>query len=140
MDLEQREGRVHRYKGHAVRKNLAARWGDQVLVNGTLDDPWQSIFEVGRSWDSSDLEPFWICPGEAQIERHVPMLPLSREREQIKHLRRSLATYRMVFDQPRQDDLLSFLIQRVETADLEPLVTQLRIDLHPPKVVNTDES
>ena len=25
VDLEQREGRVHRYKGHAVRKNVAAR-------------------------------------------------------------------------------------------------------------------
>ena len=25
VDLEQREGRVHRYKGHAIRKNLARR-------------------------------------------------------------------------------------------------------------------
>lgn len=24
IDLEQREGRVHRYKGHAVRKNVAS--------------------------------------------------------------------------------------------------------------------
>ncbi len=27
VDLEQREGRVHRYKGHAVRKNIATRYG-----------------------------------------------------------------------------------------------------------------
>ncbi len=25
VDLEQREGRIHRYKGHALRKNIA--WG-----------------------------------------------------------------------------------------------------------------
>ena len=27
VDLEQREGRVHRYKGHAVRKNAATIYG-----------------------------------------------------------------------------------------------------------------
>ena len=27
VDMEQREGRVHRYKGHAVRKNLASHYG-----------------------------------------------------------------------------------------------------------------
>ena len=27
VDLEQREGRVHRYKGHAIRKNVARRRG-----------------------------------------------------------------------------------------------------------------
>lgn len=27
VDLEQREGRVHRYKGHAVRKKLARQYG-----------------------------------------------------------------------------------------------------------------
>ncbi len=31
VDLEQREGRVHRYKGHAVRKNLARDFGHEVL-------------------------------------------------------------------------------------------------------------
>ena len=32
VDLEQREGRVHRYKGHAVRRNIADQWPD-ALVN-----------------------------------------------------------------------------------------------------------
>ena len=27
VDFEQREGRVHRYKGHAIRKNVARRFG-----------------------------------------------------------------------------------------------------------------
>ena len=31
VDLEQREGRVHRYKGHAVRKNVAAEYGSAAL-------------------------------------------------------------------------------------------------------------
>ena len=32
VDFEQREGRVHRYKGHAVRRNLAAAHGSAVIV------------------------------------------------------------------------------------------------------------
>ena len=28
VDLEQRDGRVHRYEGHAVRRNVAARYGE----------------------------------------------------------------------------------------------------------------
>ena len=31
VDLEQREGRVHRYKGHAVRRNVAASHGSDAL-------------------------------------------------------------------------------------------------------------
>src|SRR5690606_9916008 len=42
VDLEQREGRVHRYKGHAVRKNVAAVHGDSAVTSdGT--DPWRAL-------------------------------------------------------------------------------------------------
>ena len=34
VDLEQREGRVHRYKGHAVRRNVASTLGPQLLADG----------------------------------------------------------------------------------------------------------
>jgi hypothetical protein len=40
------------------------------------------------------LEPFWVYDGSARIERHVPVLPLSREVERLVQLRRSLAAYR----------------------------------------------
>jgi hypothetical protein len=41
VDLEQREGRVHRYKGHAVRKNVATVC--RASASGG-DDPWASLF------------------------------------------------------------------------------------------------
>src|SRR5690606_1012387 len=31
VDLEQREGRIHRYKGHAIRKNVALAYGKEAL-------------------------------------------------------------------------------------------------------------
>src|SRR5439155_19873327 len=46
VDLEQREGRVHRYKGHAVRRNIAATLGANVLADGLPPgaDPWDALF------------------------------------------------------------------------------------------------
>ena len=46
VDLEQREGRVHRYKGHAVRRNLAGALGRDAAAPGDKD-PWTWMFEEG---------------------------------------------------------------------------------------------
>ena len=63
VDLEQREGRVHRYKNHAVRRNLAAVLGAQALRNsGAGEDLWETLFELGRSGDD-EMVPCWVYPG-----------------------------------------------------------------------------
>ena len=83
VDLEQREGRVHRYKGHAVRKNVAAKHGADVL-DGPSKDVWSALFEIAleQSSNESGLVPYWLypVPDGAQIERHVPALPLKPRR------------------------------------------------------------
>jgi hypothetical protein len=134
VDLEQREGRVHRYKGHAIRKNLAARHRSAAF-GPRVTDPWAAMFDeatrgVSRR-DLKDIEPFWVYDGPASIERVVPLIPLSREVEQLERLKRSLAAYRMVFGQPRQEDLVAFLGDRVGQEGLEGLTQQLRVDLAP---------
>jgi Helicase conserved C-terminal domain len=135
VDLEQREGRVHRYKGHAVRKNLARQHPGGTSGHA---DPWVGLFEAAvnsRSAGATDLEPYWVytIPGGAQIERHVPTFPLSREIGQMDALRRSLAVYRMVFGQPRQEDLVAYLLQHVPAEETEERMASLRIDLAPPR-------
>lgn len=47
VDMEQREGRVHRYKGYAVRKNLATACRSRALANGA-PDPWQETAGLCR--------------------------------------------------------------------------------------------
>lgn len=138
VDLEQREGRVHRYKGHAVRKNLARSYSVKTLVeqmNGEMD-VWKTLFQLaraGRTKDANDLSPFWVyaVDGGAKIERHVPVLPLSRDQIHLESLQRSLTVYRMVFGQNRQEDLLAYLVSRFPPEQLQALVNELRIDLSP---------
>lgn len=137
VDLEQREGRVHRYKGHAVRKNLARKYGHAMLSGR---DPWAAMFSSAvaeRPSDASDLVPFWLLPleGGAQIERHVLAPLLSRDRARLTALRKSLAVYRMVFGQPRQEELMEYLLAALPGEDVARLVEELRIDLAPPREI-----
>lgn len=133
VDLEQREGRVHRFKGHAVRLNLAERQAAIVRSNGHApDDPWSLMFEQARSEATvdTDLIPYWIYEGSVRVERRVPMLPFSREVTRLAWLKRSITVYRLAFGQPRQDDLLDYLQTLVgggmNTADLADL--QIRLE------------
>jgi hypothetical protein len=126
VDLEQREGRVHRYKGHAVRKNVAAEYGLAAL-NPEFCDPWSAIFaaaQADNSEEDSEIKPFWIFtrPGGAVIERYVPALPLSRETQQYRRLLRTVGAYRFFIGQPRQEDLIRYVGEDI---------SWLRIDLTP---------
>ncbi|MDP9357005.1 MAG: hypothetical protein M3R02_17305 [Chloroflexota bacterium] len=137
VDLEQREGRVHRYKGHAIRKNVAERHRAAAFSRRPTDS-WAAMFaeamQGARRDGLRDIEPFWVYEGSARIQRHVPILPLSRDVERLARLRQSLAAYRLVFGQPRQEDLVAYLQDRVTPEDLAGLVERLRVDLTPRKV------
>ena len=141
VDLEQREGRVHRYKGHAVRKNVAQRWGLPGTTlpesDETVTDPWEQLFARARrdrAEGLSDLVPFWIYPikNGAQIERYVPALPLSTDSTRLEALLRSLVVYRAAIGQPRQQDLVDYLLKHLPAGEVAEVVDQLRIDLSPP--------
>ena len=143
VDLEQREGRVHRYKGHAVRKNIARAYSTAAPHSGG-GDPWESMFQQAvakRAPSHNDLYPFWISsdnePGVgdrqpfAKIERHVPVFAHSREVTQQAHLQKALVLYRMVFGQNRQDDLIAYLQAKFSESQVRDLIETCRIDLSP---------
>lgn len=134
VDLEQREGRVHRFKSHAVRLNLAEHQSASLMGQGCIpDDPWKLMFERARSEASDDLDliPFWIYEGSVRIERRVLMLPFSREVTRLAWLKRSLTIYRLAFGQPRQDDLLEYLASLTHEGMDEAQLKQLQIQLQP---------
>ncbi|PBB80299.1 DEAD/DEAH box helicase [Mesorhizobium sp. WSM3879] len=116
VDLEQREGRVHRFKGHAIRLNVAEAHADAVR-QGRMPpaDPWAAMFAAARRATKSrdELIPYWIFEGSTKVERRAPLIPLSREEKRLQWLKRSLTVYRLAFGQPRQDDLLAHLVRLV---------------------------
>ncbi len=137
VDLEQREGRVHRYKGHAIRHSIAARYGLKSPANGTvaLSDLWAALFARARAefaGEHSELVPYWVVPGaEHKITRHVPTYPLSRDGERYERLKRAVAMYRLVFGQPRQEDLLAYIHSHWGELSDEDALTPRPIDLSP---------
>ena len=133
VDFEQREGRIDRYKGHAIRKNVASAHRSSALAHG-VTDPWTAVFEAAAEDGDhrlGDLVPYWIYPGEARIQRRIMALPLSRDEEQWVRLQESLALYRLAFGQPRQEDMLAALRRR-GIASQPDRIAEIRIDLRPP--------
>lgn len=128
VDFEQREGRVNRFGGHAVRKNVASAHGTGALIAARSGGhPWQHAFDSAVDHDElGEFSPWWIYPGSARVERLLVNFPLSREDAQYSRLRDSLTLYRLMLGQPRQEDMLELLQQRgvadgaVAKLDLRP--------------------
>lgn len=65
VDLEQREGRVHRYEGHAVRRNIAATLAPDLFTGALVADadPWNRLFAMAvptRSLANGEMVPYWV--------------------------------------------------------------------------------
>ena len=134
VDLEQREGRINRYKCLAVRRNVAHRYPN-------LYD-WDDMFEAAEKEfrkDYSEMVPYWCLTPEMkevmekcgqefeQIERIIPMYPLSRDQSRYAHLIKVLSLYRLTMGQPRQEELLQLLQDKLSEIEMEELL----IDLSP---------
>ncbi|WP_017792060.1 helicase-related protein [Leucobacter salsicius] len=129
VDFEQREGRVNRYGGHAVRKNVASQHWEDVLVS-TDRCAWRAAFDAATLTDNEagEFSPWWMYPGPAQIQRTLVQYPLSRDLERYEKLRSALTLYRLTLGQPRQEDMVEMLEKRgVDGAEAAT------IDLRPPE-------
>lgn len=116
IDIEQREGRVNRYKSLLVRKRVAEKLKGDVHPYDDAKDPWEQLFqsanELTTNSRESDLIPFWHYPeGTAQIERFVPMMPMSSDTLKLENALKVLSLYRLAFGQPRQEELMKNLLK-----------------------------
>lgn len=135
VDFEQREGRVNRFAGHAIRRNVAQQHWDDVLASDD-HDPWKAAFDaaIGRVSETDELAslgefaPWWVYPGPARVERVLARYPLSRDHDKYERLRDSLALYRLTLGQPRQEDMVELLRKRGVDGAKAPT-----IDLRPPR-------
>ena len=132
VDFEQREGRVNRYGGHAVRRNIVYRHRREIL-SAVDPNPWRAAYAVAtdESERCGEFAPHWIYPGPSRIERHVSAYPLSVDTPRLERLKEDLALYRLTFGQPRQEDMLELLRRRAVQVE-SPGLDKLGLDLRPP--------
>jgi len=156
VDFEQRDGRIHRYRNHAVRRNLARDWGGAAMESAPGRAGWNWMFEQAtadvtiKEIDAGGMRPAWVyregdstaprstpawmlagMGAPARIERHVPVIPHSRDEVRLQRMTMAVGSYRMVFAQPRQDDLLAHLQQRLGDESLASVAERVVIDLRP---------
>ena len=130
IDLEQREGRINRFKCLAIRQNIANKYGN-ITFN---KDIWAEMFvkagECEKQDGQSDLVPYW-CLGKNQdikIERIVPMYPISKDEVNYERLIKILSLYRLTLGQARQEELLEYMFNEFEDCNS---LKELFINLSP---------
>ena len=133
IDLEQREGRINRYKCLAVRENIALKYGKVLTFKENI---WTEMYAAALAGEKSErvseLVPFW-CFGKDQrvkIERIVPKYPCSRDEAAYQRMITILSLYRLSMGQPRQEELLEHVMKDVPESERAQL-KQLFIDLSP---------
>jgi len=137
IELEQREGRIDRYKNYSIRLNLANRFRKSIH-NIVLDRPvWVTIFNLAEMDtllrnNKCDLIPYWHVPlSEFPIERIVPLFPFSKDQQKLDNLLRTLTLYRISLGQPNQEDLIKYLLNNYTKEELDHFKAKLLINLSP---------
>ncbi len=139
IDIEQREGRVNRYKSLVVRKRIAEKY--RGVIKNCIGDIWGQLFEkvdaiTKENGRQSNLVPYWHIPdGSVKIERYVPLMPMSKDVAKLNNALKILALYRLAFGQPRQEELLENLLTRdFRDDEIAKIKQKLMINLSPLKI------
>lgn len=135
IDFEQREGRITRYLGHAIRSNIAIKYLDKVR-NFTQTNLWQELIKIAKESEidkKSDIVPFWNIKVDKNysIERYVPKYPYTKDEEKYRRVLEVLTYYRLTFGQPRQEELVDALSLADKEKDFIDELNNLLIDLSP---------
>lgn len=137
IDLEQREGRINRYKHFALRKNLAISYNKKLEGERIDKSIWLTIFNIAENdhqlrGENCQLIPFWHVPKvSVPLERLVPTYPYSKDVKKLNHLLKTLTVYRMSLGQPNQEDLVRFLLNNFTPEELNGYKAKLIINLSP---------
>lgn len=138
IDLEQREGRINRYKGLVIRQEVARKYGSQLTSGTGSTDPWVALFALADRAERQDrgkceLVPYWHVDAEHfKIERIIPLYPFSRDHGRLVSILKTLAIYRLAFGQPRQVELIEHLLKKdFSPGEIALIREKLMINLSP---------
>lgn len=121
VDLEQRDGRVNRFAGLAIRRAIAERLAKTVKQSNGASSPWVRLAQLADASmsDPSGLQPWWVAPG-AETKSLYFAAPGSAVQFRAAALTNERALYRLVLGMPNQADLLEHVAAN-GSVDLESL-------------------
>ena len=143
VDLEQREGRINRFDGLVVRKNIRLDYSLSKIApeGGGPSNLWDRIFQqveahpTGGQQFKHGLFPHWVyepAHGDpVRIRRHLAIFEGSRDRMHYERLKKYLYYYRLAFGQARQQDLLDRIVDRPDEARLRKDLQACMVNLSP---------
>src|ERR1022692_4422271 len=138
IDLEQREGRINRYKGLVIRQEIARKYSSKLPGGGGYGDVWDTLFEIAdqeerAKYGKCELVPYWhVDTNGIKIDRIIPMYPFSRDQGKWGTILTTLAIYRLAFGQPRQVELIEHLLEKqFAPEEIEAIRKNLMINLSP---------
>ena len=129
QNMEQREGRINRYKCLSVRRNIAKLYSDIFK--------WNDMFSKASTelkGENPEMVPYWYLPlndehfkdiDTEKIERIVPMYPMSEDESRYSRLIKVLSLYRLTMGQPRQEELLQMLEGKISKEQIKKLIFDL---------------
>jgi hypothetical protein len=132
VDLEQRDGRINRYGGLAIRKILARKYADRTLSIPTEGSPWL-VLTRAQEESCEGMAPWWGKKG-AVIHRTVFLPPLAKQDGELDRLLAGLSHYRLALGQSDPEQLLRALHRRVEGAGSEEERALVRAWLHEARI------
>jgi hypothetical protein len=142
IDIEQREGRINRFKGFVIRKKISELISDDELEKHKIEDSiWDTYFkcaELINNADKSGIKPYWYLDSNinekdsTMLERFVPIHKFSKDQNKYDQLKATLGLYRLTFGQPRQEELIeAFKDTHLTTEEINTLRKELLINLSP---------
>lgn len=138
VELEQREGRINRFKGLVIRQNIASKYKSEL---SDFKDVWEELFQIAEEIEckregNPEIVPYWHTETHEgiKIERMVPLLPFSKDASRYQELITVLAMYRLTFGQPRQEELIkAFKNAGINSDNLSTFYDRYIINLSPIK-------
>lgn len=143
IDIEQREGRINRFKGFVIRKKICELISDfELEKHHNRGSIWETFFKCAdeiNNDDFSGIKPFWYLENinekesnSTMIERFVPIHLYSRDQYKYEQLKATLGLYRLTFGQPRQEELVeAFKDSLLTDEEILTLRKTLLINLSP---------
>lgn len=138
IDLEQREGRIKRYKGFNIRNKMIESLDVKDLSIKENENIWKTIYTTveAKKLGKCDLIPYWYFPDKNNansIKTIIPMYPYSRDLEKLNYIKNVLGNYRLTFGQPRQEELVYLLGENSNNKNYKENLFTFLINLCPTK-------